>query len=91
MEIFNTEKDLKDYCWLAWKSNELLHLQRLAHKEAGFCAWERRAKNVHIVLECEVLAVLDVNEPGHPLLSKVPVLSKQPMQPTSDTTHIYHS
>ncbi|KAF6231379.1 hypothetical protein HO173_010339 [Letharia columbiana] len=76
------------YRRLAWKSNGLLQLQRLAHEEAGFGTWERRAKNVPVTIPGETLATLDVNDPEHPTLLKTPVLSNQPLQPKSTTTHI---
>lgn len=78
------EQDLKDYRRLAWKSNWLLQLQRLAHEAAGFGTWERCAKAVPITVQGEVLAVLDVNEPEHPVLLKIPVSPCQPIQPTSN-------
>lgn len=79
---------MKDYRRLAWKSNGLFQLQRLAHEEAGFGTWERRAKNVPVTALGETLATLDVNYPEHPMVLKTPVLSNQPMQPKSNTTHI---
>lgn len=82
------EKDLKDYRRLAWKSNGLLQRQRLAHEEAGFGTWERCAKNVPVTIPGETLAILDVNDREHPTLLKTPVLSNQPLQPKSTTTHI---
>lgn len=82
------EKDLKDYRRLAWKSNGLLQLQRLAHEEAGFGTWERCANGVPITAQGEVLAVLDVNDSEHPVLLKTLVVPSQPTQPTSDTTHV---
>lgn len=87
------EKDLKDYRRLAWKSNGILQLQRLAHEEAGFGSWERCTKAVPVTAEGEVLAVLDVNDSEHPVLLKSLVLPSQAIQPTSpaslnrDTPH----
>ena len=82
------ERDLKDYRRLAWKSNGLLQLQRLAHEEAGFGTWERCAKVVPVTAKGEVLANLDVRNPEHPVFLRSmvpPILSSQPLSQTSLT------
>ena len=80
------KKGLKDYRRLAWKSNGLLQVQRLAHEEAGFGAWDRCAQDVPITGRGETLALLDVKDPEHPVLLKVksPVLPQQITYSTSE-------
>ena len=88
------EKDLKDYRRLAWKSNGILQLQRLAYEEAGFGTWERCTKDVPVTAKGEVLTMLDVNDPKHPVLLRTLVLPNQRIQPmskaslTRDAPHI---
>ena len=67
----------------------------MAHEEAGFGTWERCTKDVPITAKGEVLAILDVNDPKHPVLLKTSVLPlNRPIQPMSqasfkqDTPHI---
>ena len=82
------ERHLKDYRRLAWKSNGLLQLQRLAHEEAGFGTWERCVKAVPLTAKGEVLATLDVTDPEHPVFLRYvvqPILSSQPSSQTSST------
>ena len=81
------EQDLKDYRQLAWKSNGLLQLQRFAHEEAGFGILERCTKDVPVTAKGAVLAILDVNDPKHPVLLKTPVLPlNRPIQPMSQAS-----
>ena len=77
------ERDLKDYRRLAWKSNGLLQLQRLAHEEAGFGTWERCAKAVPVTAKGEVLATLNVTNPEHPVLVRSMLPPIHPSQPSS--------
>ena len=79
------EIDLKDYRRLAWKSNGLLQLQRLAHEEAGFGTWERCAKAVPVTAKGEVLATLDVTNPEHPVFLRPMVPPMHSSQPSSQT------
>ena len=79
------ERDLKVHRRLAWKSNGLLQLQRLAHEEAGFGTWERCAKDVPVTAKGEVLTTLDVTDPEHPVLVRPMVPPIHPTQPSSQT------
>lgn len=79
------ERDLKDYRRLAWKSNGLLQLQRLAHEETGFGTWERCTKAVPVTAKGEVLATLDVTDPEHPVFLRPMVPPIQSFQPSSQT------
>lgn len=81
------EKDLRDYRRLAWKSNGLLQVQRLAHEEAGFGTWEGCAKTVPVTARGEELALLNVHDPTHPVLLKRPVSPNQLIRLSHDTTH----
>ena len=75
------ERDPKDYRRLAWKSNGLLQLHSLAYEEAGFGTWERCTEAVPVTARGEVLAVLDLNDPEHPVLLKT--VASQTIQPVS--------
>ena len=77
------ERDLKDYRRLAWKSNGLLQLQRLAHEEVGFGTWERCVKIVPVTAKGEVLATLDVTDPEHPVFLRPMVQPTHSSQPSS--------
>ena len=79
------ERDLKDYRRLAWKSNGLLQLQRLAHEEVGFGTWERCAKVVPVTAKGEVLANLNVTDPEHPVFLRPMVPPMHTSQPPSQT------
>lgn len=80
------EKDLRDHRRLAWKSNGLFQIQRLAHEEAGFGTWSRCAKKVPVTALGETLAMLDVSDPEHPVLLRNPMSPNQPVYPASGTT-----
>ena len=80
------ERDLKDYRRLAWKTNGLLQLQRLAHEELGFGTWDRCAKAVPVTAKDEVLATLDVTDPEHPVLLRPMVPPMYSSPPSSQTS-----
>lgn len=55
-----------NYEQLEWMSNNTLQLQRFAHEELGCGSWT--GENIPITIVGETLAVLDISEPGHPML-----------------------
>ena len=76
------EKDPNDYHRLVWKSDGLLQLQRMAYEEAGFGTWERCTRATPVTAQSQALTPLDVNNPEHPRLRKVSVVSNHVVQPT---------
>ena len=76
------EKDPNDYNRLVWKSDGLLQLQRMAYEEAGFGTWERCTKATPVTAQSQVLVTLDVDNPEHPRLRKVSVVSVSVVEPT---------
>ena len=59
---------------LAWKTDAMLQTQRLAHEELGFSTWMRCTKEVPITDEGEMLAMLCVQDPHHPVLQRRTIL-----------------
>jgi hypothetical protein len=55
------------YSRLEWCSNGTLQLQRLAHEELGIGTWGACTQDIPVTREGEMLGILDVTDPGHPV------------------------
>lgn len=71
-------RNLDTYGRLEWSTNEFLQLQRLAHEELGIGEWEGCTSDVPTTKGKDRLAVLDLDDLGHPRL-------KAPVQPFDET------
>ena len=72
------QTDWSSYWRLAWKTNGVLQIHRLAHEEMGFGHWTRCLHDVPVTDLDTKLACLSIDDPNHP------TLQKQRVQPTSN-------
>lgn len=68
--LVQSKKGAAGFRHLAWKTDGLLQLQRLAHEESGYGSWERCTNEVPITRFGEILASISVDNPKHPILQK---------------------
>ncbi|KAI1269757.1 hypothetical protein F5Y18DRAFT_422709 [Xylariaceae sp. FL1019] len=66
------------YKHLEWTTNATLQLQRLAHEGIGQGKWSRGARAIPTTAENEFLALLDISNPDHPVLS--PMIRREPQR-----------
>ena len=72
---------------LAWKTDNLLQLQRLAHEEVGSGDWDGCVDRVPVTSQGQKLAALDLEQPEHPRLQKKQV-STSDQQAASGVTKL---
>ena len=69
LRFLQRRKAHKIYSRLEWDTNALLELQRLAHEQLGFGAWEVKLGSTPVTTDgASCLAVLDISDPNHPVL-----------------------
>lgn len=68
--LVQSKRNAADYRRLAWKTNGLLQLQRLAHEEMGYGSWERCTNETPVTRFGDMLASISVDNPKHPTLQK---------------------
>ncbi len=56
------------YAKLEWSTNETIQLQRMAHEGSGMGTWSRGTNSIPVTKPGDVLAVLDITNPTHPVL-----------------------
>ncbi|KAI1429252.1 hypothetical protein F5Y12DRAFT_727374 [Xylaria sp. FL1777] len=81
----------KGYAHLEWMAQTTLQLQRLAHEELGSGTWSNGTKEIPTTEAGDLLASLDISNPGHPVL-RLPhkeddsSVNKQPIEAVPDET-----
>lgn len=73
MKYLHERYGYRSYEHLEWTTNEQLQLLRLAYEEIGLGTWTDCTQATPVTGLGETLAGLDISEPKHPIISRLPV------------------
>lgn len=68
VELFQRRWRKRPFASLEWITNDTLQLQRLAHEAVGSGTWQGACGECPTTVPGELLAVLDITHPDHPIL-----------------------
>ncbi|KAF2108812.1 hypothetical protein BDV96DRAFT_670390 [Lophiotrema nucula] len=75
---------------LEWRANGTLQLQRLAHEGIGAGVWQGACNDYPTTGSNDLLAILDISNPKHPVLKASDDTGESTSLETSPTQHVSH-